>query len=96
MYGLKKVGNYFYIHVEFWGEGFKIGSIARTSDITDASSWRYYDGEDFTIPNVNPYLDNVTDPASHLPPIDNYYPLNFNSIMRQLKGLYIVLTLKSI
>ena len=88
MYGLKKVGNYFYIHVEFWGEGFKIGSIARTSDITDASSWRYYDGEDFTIPNVNPYFDNVTDPASHLPPpIDNYYPLNFNPNNEAVEGL---------
>ena len=87
-YGLKKVGDYFYIEVEFWGEGFKIRSIARTNDIKDASSWRYFDGDDFTIPNVNPYLDNVTDPASHLPPpIDNYYPLKINSNNEPVEGL---------
>ena len=87
-YGLKKVGEYFYIHVEFWGEGFKIGSIARTNDITNASSWRYFDGEDFTIPNVNPYYDDVTDPASHLPPpIDNYYPLNINPNNEPVEGI---------
>ena len=85
---VKKVGDYFYLDVEFWGEGFKIGSIARTDDISDASSWRYFDGEDFTIPNVNPYFDNVTDPASHFPPpIDNYLPLNFNTNNENVEGL---------
>ena len=87
-YGLKKVGDYFYIEVEFWGEDFKIGSIARTNDISDASSWRYFDGEDFTIPNVNPYLEDISDPASHLPPpIDNYYPLKINSNNEPVEGL---------
>jgi len=87
-YGLMKIGEYFYIGVEFWGEGFKIQSYARTNDITDASSWRFFDGTDFTIPNVNPYAQEVSDPASHLPPpIDNYYPLDFNSNLDPVEGL---------
>lgn len=87
-YGLKKVGEYYYIDVEFWGEGFKIQTIARSNDISDARSWRYFDGQDFTIPNVNPYTQNVTDPESHLPPpISNYYPLNFNSDRAPVEGL---------
>ena len=87
-YGLRKIGEYFYIGVEFWGEGFKTQTYARTDDISDASSWRYFDGQDFTIPNVNPYAQEVSDPASHLPPpVDNYYPLDFNSSLDTVEGL---------
>lgn len=87
-YGLMKIGDYYYIGVEFWGEGFKIQSYARTTDISDASSWRFFDGTDFTIPNVNPYTQVVTDPESHLPPpISNYYPLDFNTNLDPVEGL---------
>ncbi len=87
-FGLRKVGEHYYIEVEFWGEGFKIKSMARTTDITDASSWRYFDGEDFSLANVNPYTQEISNPASHLPPpIENYYPLNFNPNKLPVEGL---------
>ncbi len=84
-----KVGSYYYFPVEFWGEGFKITSMMRTNDITDATTWRYWDGNDFTIENVNPYYDTVTDPSSHLPPpIENSGTLTFNpSGATQVEGL---------
>ena len=83
-----KVGSYFYFPVQFWGEGFKIATIMRTDDISDASSWRYWDGSDFTIENVNPYYDVVTNPASHLPPpIENSSFLSINSGGAVVDGL---------
>lgn len=85
--GLFKIGNYYYLDLEFWGENFKIASYARTNDITDASSWRYFDGEDFTIPNVNPYLEIVSDPSSHLPPSRDNYRLDFNTNKELVEGL---------
>lgn len=62
--------------------------MARTTDITDASSWRFFDGEDFSLANVNPYTQEISNPASHLPPpIENYYPLNFNPNNLPVEGL---------
>lgn len=87
-FGLRKVGEHYYIEVEFWGEDFKIKSMARTTDITDARSWRFFDGEDFSLANVNPYTQEISNPASHLPPpIENYYPLNFNPNNLPVEGL---------
>lgn len=87
-FGLRKVGEHYYIEVEFWGEDFKIKSMARTTDITDARSWRFFDGEDFSLANVNPYTQEISNPASHLPPpIENYYPLNFNPNNLPVDGL---------
>ena len=87
-FGLRKVGEHYYIEVEFWGEDFKIKSMARTTDITDAGSWRFFDGEDFSLANVNPYTQEISNPASHLPPpIENYYPLNFNPNNLPVEGL---------
>jgi parallel beta-helix repeat protein len=87
-FGLRKVGEHYYIEVEFWGEDFKIKSMARTTDITDARSWRFFDGEDFSLANVNPYTQEISNPASHLPPpIENYYPLNFNPNKLPVEGL---------
>jgi parallel beta-helix repeat protein len=87
-FGLRKVGEHYYIEVEFWGEDFKIKSMARTTDITDARSWRFFDGEDFSLANINPYTQEISNPASHLPPpIENYYPLNFNPNKLPVEGL---------
>ena len=83
-----KVGSYYYFPVQFWTEGSQISTIMRSDDITDASSWRYWDGSDFTIPNVNPYYDVVTDPASHLPPpIENSGYLHINDVKATVEGM---------
>ena len=83
-----KVGEYYYLKIEFWGEDFKINSIARTNDISDASSWKYYDGDTFSIDNINPYAISVSDPSSYLPPpIENFHPLNFNANNDPVEGL---------
>lgn len=83
-----KVGEYYYLKIEFWGEDFKISSIARTNDISDASSWKYYDGDTFSIDNINPYAISVSDPSSYLPPpIENFHPLNFNANNDPVEGL---------
>ncbi|CAN5509454.1 hypothetical protein BH10ACT2_BH10ACT2_16630 [soil metagenome] len=33
--------------------------LLRTTDLSDPAGWRYWDGADFTIPNVDPYTDPV-------------------------------------
>tara|TARA_R100000781_G_scaffold28031_6_gene20773 strand:- start:654 stop:4685 length:4032 start_codon:yes stop_codon:yes gene_type:complete len=83
-----KVGSYYYFPVQFWTQDGQISTIMRTDDISDASSWRYWDGSDFTIPNVNPYYDVITDPESHLPPpIENSGYLHFNDAKATVEGI---------
>ena len=40
--------------------------LVRTADISDPTSWRGWDGEDFTVRLINPYTETGFDPADHV------------------------------
>jgi hypothetical protein len=75
-----KVGEWYYDEVYAWswppncgaGKGQKPclvqdGSCAiRTANILDPSSWRGWDGKDFTVTFVDPYRGAVANPAAHV------------------------------
>jgi hypothetical protein len=92
-----KVGPWFYASVYSWAWPPKCGGgkgtprclvpdatcPMRTANILDPSSWRGWDGKDFTVTFVNPYRGPVANPAAHVctpvPYLDystgiNYHP----------------------
>lgn len=86
--GLFRVGGWYYFPVTIWGEGFQIATMMRTDRIHDASSWRYWDGEAFSIPNTDAYAQVLADPASLLPaPFDEGLSHDLNADGLAVEGL---------
>jgi len=58
------------------------GAPIRTSDITDPTSWRGWNGQDFSVKFVNPYVGPVGNPFDHIftpiPIIDYANAINFH------------------
>jgi hypothetical protein len=91
-----KVGRWYYAAVTAWGWPPDCGSAQgqrrclvpggacaiRTADILDPSSWRGWDGHDFTVRFANPYREPVTQPATHVcvpvPYLDMSTGINFH------------------
>ncbi len=64
---------YYYALVKFEEYGAQpVGvSVIRTRDLSDPTSWRGWDGSDFTVRFVNPYTESGFDPAEHVcQPVD--------------------------
>ncbi len=64
---------YYYALVKFEEYGAQpVGvSVIRTQDLSDPTSWRGWDGSDFTVHFVNPYTESGFDPAEHVcQPVD--------------------------
>jgi hypothetical protein len=57
------------------------GGPIRTTDVFDPTSWRGWDGSDFSISFADPYLAPLTDPQDHI-----YTPVPF---MQLVNGIYI-------
>ena len=92
-----KVGEWYYDEVYAWGwppncgggKGQKPclvpdGACAiRTANILEPSSWRGWDGKDFTVPFVDPYRGTVANPKSHVctivPYLDYTTGINYHS-----------------
>lgn len=86
--GLFKVDGYYYFPVTLWGEGFQIATLMRSDDISDASSWRYWDGEAFSMPNTDAYTRGSADPESLLPaPFDDTEGNGLNPTGSPVEGL---------
>jgi hypothetical protein len=64
-----KLGKYYYSMINVRGE-YKAQRyspcVVRTTDVFDPSSWRGFDGKDFTITFVDPYIDRKADPEEHV------------------------------
>jgi hypothetical protein len=56
--------------------------VLRTSDITDPSSWRGWDGSSFSVRFRNPYYENVTPQRTHL-----CEPASYENIMSMSRSL---------
>jgi hypothetical protein len=96
-----KVGNWFYDAVYAWawppncggGKGQRPclvpdGSCAiRTANILDPSSWRGWDGKDFTVTFTDPYRAAVANPAAHVcalvPYLDYSTGINYHEASHQ-------------
>jgi hypothetical protein len=63
-----KVGAFYYAMINDWPyKAQKYGPcLMRTQSLFDASSWRAWDGNDFTIRFVNPYAETPKDPNQHV------------------------------
>jgi hypothetical protein len=86
--GLFKVDGFYYFPVTLWGEGFQIATLMRSDDISDAASWRYWDGEAFTLPNTDAYTRGSADPESLLPaPFDDMEAHGLNPSLSPVDGL---------
>lgn len=95
--GIVKVGSWFYASVYSWawppncgtGKGQRPCLVPdatcplRTANILDPSSWRGWDGKDFTVSFVDPYRTSIANPSAHVcapvPYLDyaggvNYHP----------------------
>jgi hypothetical protein len=55
------------------------GAPIRTPDVFDPSSWRAWDGTDFTVRFVDPYLGPVTSPQEHV-----YAPVSYMSYVYEI------------
>jgi len=95
--GIVKVGRWFYASAYSWawpphcGENSKAAACLvsdstcpiRTDNILDPTSWRGWDGKDFTVTFENPYVGTIANPSAHIckpvPYLDyasgiNYHP----------------------
>ena len=63
-----KVGVYYYAMINDWPyKAQKYGPcLMRTESLFNPSSWRAWDGKDFTIRFVNPYTDSQANPEQHV------------------------------
>lgn len=55
--------------------------VIRTKTLDDPKSWRAWDGEDFNMRFINPYLEPDADPEEHtcqVVPVSNYGALSYN------------------
>lgn len=61
-------GQYYYAMILTWPyKAQRYGPcLIRTKDLFDAASWRAWDGQDFSIRFVNPYLDQLGEPEDHV------------------------------
>ena len=69
---VQKDGAWFALIMTTGGEGQKNGvCLFRSTDIKDPTSWRAYDGQDFTIRAVDPYRDDLSEarPCQTLKPL---------------------------
>jgi hypothetical protein len=91
-----RVGRWYYDAVNAWGWPPGCGAASgqhpcrvpggacamRTDNILDPASWRGWDGHDFTVGFVNPYREDVTQPATHVctpvPYLDMSTGINFH------------------
>jgi hypothetical protein len=70
---VQKDGAWYALIATTGGEGQKNGvCLFRSTDLKDPTTWRAYDGQDFTIPAVDPYRDDLSQarpcqPLRHLP-----------------------------
>jgi hypothetical protein len=64
-----KLGKFYYSMINVWREykAQKYGPcLVRTSNLLDASSWRGFDGKDFSVRFLNPYVDKDSDLDKHV------------------------------
>jgi hypothetical protein len=63
-----KVGGYYYVMINDWPYKAQRGGpcLVRTSDLYNAASWRAWDGSDFTIRFVDPYVNRGFKPEEHV------------------------------
>jgi hypothetical protein len=64
-----KVGPYYYSMINVWREykAQRYGPcLIRTASLFDASSWRGWDGKEFSIRFIDPYLERSANPAQHV------------------------------
>lgn len=59
---------YYYsvVHVEGYGAQPDGSCLWRTRDLSDRTSWRAWSGAGFTVRFLDPYVNNITDPAQHV------------------------------
>jgi hypothetical protein len=59
---------YFYkmLHLENYGLQQMGACVMRTLDLADQTSWRAWDGDDFSVQFINPYTEIGFDPADHV------------------------------
>jgi hypothetical protein len=48
-------------------QGVRGTCLMRTDDISKANSWKWWDGQGFNIPLINPYEEEIGDPSQYLP-----------------------------
>ena len=75
---------YYYVVLQFEEHGLqKQGlSVMRTQNLDDPQSWRAWDGEDFTVRFINPYLEQNYNPSDHI-----VQRVAYESIDRTIGGL---------
>ncbi|MGH2978810.1 MAG: PKD domain-containing protein, partial [Solirubrobacterales bacterium] len=58
---------YYYtiVHVQPYGAQPKGACLWRTQDLSDPKSWRAWSGSGFTVRFLDPYVNDITDPAQH-------------------------------
>ena len=54
------------MHVQPYGPQAKGACLWRTQDISDPKSWRAWNGTGFTVRFLDPYVNNISDPAQHV------------------------------
>jgi hypothetical protein len=68
-----KIGQFYYAMINVWRDykAQRYGPcLIRTADLFDRSSWRGWNGTDFTIRFTNPYIERNTDGTEHVcPPV---------------------------
>jgi hypothetical protein len=64
--------------------------LMRTDDISNPSSWKIWDGQNFSISFVNPYIENIVDSSKYLPAFISKSTINdlrgsltWNSLLKQ-------------
>jgi len=67
---IKGTDDYYYnfFNVSEYGTQKQWVCLMRTNDLSDPSSWRFWDGAAFEGQFVDPYLDEISDPEAHICP----------------------------
>lgn len=63
-----KRGDYFYLlasEIDAVDKRYNGICVMRTNNLSDPSSWRGWDGNDYTVDFINPYRSNVDNPTAH-------------------------------
>ena len=65
---ITKRGNYFYLlatQIDAADKHYNGVCVLRTGNLADASSWRGWDGSDFTVEFIDPYQNSTANPLAH-------------------------------